>query len=189
MNNNKEILKSALSNAWEVAKMIIISLLIIVPVRYWVFQPFFVKGASMEPTFQSGDYLIIDEFSYNFLTKPERGEVIVFKYPKNPSDYYIKRVIGLPGETIEVKNGFVVVTNKEYPGGHILNEAYLEGHVTYGDEKITLGQNEYFVLGDNREFSSDSRRFGAVDKKYLVGKVLVRAWPIKSAEVFAAPIY
>jgi len=97
-------MKSFLSFIWEIAKIVIIALLIVIPIRYFIFQPFFVKGQSMEPTFENGDYLIIDEISYRFRA-PQRGEVIVFKYPENPSQRYIKRIVGLPRETIEINDG------------------------------------------------------------------------------------
>ena len=97
-------MKKLLSFIWEIIKIVIIALAIVVPIRYFLFQPFFVKGESMEPNFQNGDYLIVDELSYR-LREPERGEVIVFKYPRNISQRYIKRIIGLPGEAVEIKDG------------------------------------------------------------------------------------
>ncbi|MDP1538495.1 MAG: signal peptidase I, partial [bacterium] len=134
---------------WEIAKIVIIALLIVVPVRYFVFQPFFVKGQSMEPNFSDGDYLIVDEITYRF-RPPERGEVVVFKYPDDPSQRYIKRIIGLPGEIIEIEQGKVMVYSEEEK--RILEESdYLSSPAfTSGDLRITLSGNEYFVLGDNR---------------------------------------
>src|SRR3989344_8195084 len=105
-------MRNLLSFIWEVSKIIIIALVIVLPIRYLLFQPFFVKGQSMEPNFEDGDYLIIDELSYK-LRDPARGEVIVFKYPNDPSQRYIKRIIGLPGETIEIQNGRVAIYNEE----------------------------------------------------------------------------
>jgi signal peptidase I len=87
-----------LKNIWEFLKIVIVSLLIILPIRYFIIQPFYVKGASMEPNFHDREYLIIDEISYRF-NEPQRGQVIVFRYPNNPQEYFIKRVIGLPGDT------------------------------------------------------------------------------------------
>lgn len=154
-------------------------------VRYFFVQPFFVEGASMEPNFENGEYLLIDEISYYFKS-PERGEVIVFHYPLDTSKYYIKRVVGLPGETVEIKNGRVMIYNGFNPGGFAIDESYLmrEG-ITLGDIKKKLGQNEYFVLGDNRLFSSDSRQWGTLPRNDIVGRVWIRAWPVAKATVFS----
>src|SRR4030043_1009546 len=105
-------MKSFLLFMWEVSKIVILALLIVIPIRYFIFQPFFVRGQSMEPNFENGDYLIIDEISYRF-RDPLRGEVVVFKYPNDPSQRYIKRIIGLPGETIEIQGGQITVLNEE----------------------------------------------------------------------------
>jgi signal peptidase I len=173
----------------ETIKIVIISLLIVIPIRYFVVQPFFVKGQSMEPSFDDGQYLIIDEISYRF-DSPERGEVVIFRYPNDPSQYYIKRIIGLPKETIEIIGGGVIVYNVENPSGFVLKESYLlEGEKTSGTMKVELGAGEYFVLGDNRAASSDSRRWGPLSENFIIGKVWVRAWPFEVVKVFAAPSY
>lgn len=181
-------IRSIFGFLWDTAKVIVVALLIIVPIRMFVFQPFFVRGASMEPNFRNGDYLIIDEGSYRF-RDPERGEVVVFRYPQDPSQFYIKRIVGLPGETVSIKSGRVSVrTNASVE--EELKEAYLgEGTVTSGDTVVTLGPDEYFVLGDNRDHSSDSRRWGAFDRNAIVGRVLVLVWPLENFTVFAAPEY
>ena len=129
-------MKSFLAFIWEIAKIVIIALLIVVPIRYFIFQPFFVKGQSMEPNFGSGDYLIIDEITYRF-RPPQRGEVVVFRYPDDPSQRYIKRIIGLPGETIEIEEGKVIIYNEE--GGRMLEESdYLSSSVfTSGNLRLT----------------------------------------------------
>jgi len=156
---------------WEILKIIIISLAIIVPIRYFLIQPFFVKGASMEPNFLDGDYLIIDEISYRF-ESPQRGEVVIFRYPLEPSQFFIKRVIGLPGENVEVRDGKVYIN-----GGELNESKYLQGIETVGNIEVKLSENEYFVLGDNRNASSDSRKWGEVDKKLIIGRAWLRAWP------------
>lgn len=183
-------MKKFLIFIWEIIKIIVISLLIVVPIRYFLIQPFFVKGASMEPNFDDGQYLIIDEISYRFRL-PERGEVIVFKYPQDPSQYYIKRIIGLPGETVEIISGYVIIYNHQNPQGKILDESqYLDiRQETLGNVKITLAKDEYFILGDNRPASSDSRRWGPLKTDYIIGRTWIRAWPPEKAEVFAAPSY
>ena len=170
----------------ELIKLAAIALVIIIPVRYFLIQPFYVKGASMEPNFHNYEYLIIDELSYRFHT-PQRGEIVVFRYPKDPQEHFIKRVVGLPGEDVQIKNGGVYIFNKEHPDGFLLKESYLKaGEVTVAnnENKITLKDNEYFVLGDNRNASMDSRMFGAVNKSFITGRVWLRGLPISEAKVF-----
>jgi signal peptidase I len=165
---------------WETSKIIIISLVIIIPIRYYLVQPFFVKGASMESNFHDGDYLLIDEISYRF-DPPHRGDVIVFHYPKDPSEFFIKRIIGLPGETVEIKNNKVIIYNDSSPKGFQIDESYLdETQQTLGSYFVKLGDSEYYVLGDNRLQSSDSRSWGALDKKFITGKVFIRLWPFSN---------
>jgi len=173
---------------WETMEIIVIALLIVIPIRYFIFQPFFVRGQSMEPNFHDGDYLIIDEITYRF-REPQRGEVIVFKYPRNPSQRYIKRIIGLPGETIEIKDGKVFVESQGQR--FVLDEKeYLISEIgTPGEMKFSLEKGEYFVLGDNRYASSDSRRWGPVPRKDIVGRVLFRAWPPNAFAFIEAPSY
>jgi len=184
----RHAMKKFFSFAWEILKIVIIALVIVVPIRYFLFQPFFVKGQSMEPTFENGDYLIIDEISYQF-RNPQRGEVIVFKYPNDVSQRYIKRIIGLPGETIEIKEGKVIIYNQL--GEQILEEAeYLNSSVyTPGDVRVTLGEEEYFVLGDNRAASLDSRRWGPLFEDYILGQVFLRAWPFTTLAKVESPEY
>jgi signal peptidase I len=170
----------------ELIKLAAIALVIIVPVRYFLIQPFYVKGTSMEPNFHNYEYLIIDELSYQFHT-PQRGEVIVFRYPRDPQEHFIKRVIGLPGEDVQIKNNHVYIYNTQHPDGFILNETYLkpdEITVANNENRITLKDDEYFVLGDNRQASQDSRFFGAVNKSFITGRVWLRGLPISEAKVF-----
>ena len=183
-------MKSFLLFLFEVVKITVITLAIILPIRYFLMQPFFVKGASMEPNFEDGQYLIIDELSFRF--RPvERGEVLVFRYPLDPTQYYIKRVIGLPNETIEISDGKIKVQNTEHSLGFVLDEStYLPPTITtYGENKITLGADEYFVMGDNRQASYDSRRWGALPGKNIIGRAWVRAWPVNLAKIFETPQY
>ena len=183
-------MKSFFLFLFEVVKITVITLAIILPVRYFLMQPFFVKGQSMEPNFDDGQYLIIDELSYR-LSEPARGEVVVFRYPVDPAQYYIKRIIALPGETVEVADGRIKIINNEHPLGFVLDESkYLPAAIsTYGNVKEVLGQDEYFVLGDNRAASYDSRRWGILPRKNITGRVWLRAWPPQAAKVFAAPEY
>jgi signal peptidase I len=169
----------------EIFQTVILALLIVLPIRLFIFQPFIVKGQSMEPNFEDGDYLIIDEITYRF-REPKRGEVVVFKNPMNERQRFIKRIVGLPGETVEISDGKIFISNGEKK---VLNEPYLNYSFTFGDIKITLGSDEFFVLGDNRQFSLDSRRFGPIKKKEIVGRVLLRLWPIYSFAKIEAPAY
>ena len=131
----------------------------------------------MENNFHDGDYLLIDEISYRF-HEPKRGDVIVFRYPENPSQFYIKRIIGLPGETVEIKDNKVSIYHNGESKGEVLKESYLASfQKTLGDFKVTLDSNEYYVLGDNRLQSSDSRRWGPVDKSLITGRAFIRPWP------------
>ena len=171
---------------WEFVKVAAISLAIIIPVRYFLIQPFYVKGASMEPTFHDQEYLIIDEISYRF-NEPVRGQVIVFRYPLDPQEYFIKRIIALPNESVQIKDGQVYIFNKANPDGFALKEDYLPKDLnTYSanDQKIALGSSEYYVLGDNRNASKDSRIFGPLDKKWITGRVYFRGYPFSKISVF-----
>jgi len=170
---------------WEITKIVVISLAIIIPIRYYLIQPFFVRGASMEPNFDNGQYLVIDEISYRF-NSPERGDVIVFKYPLDPSQYYIKRIIGLPGEKVEIRDNSIFIYKSSSSEGEILDESYYlpEGRITRGSINIQLSNQEYFVLGDNRSASSDSRQWGSLPKDNIIGRVWLRAWPFDSAKIF-----
>lgn len=183
----KEFFRETGSFIGETAKIVVVSLLIILPIRYFIVQPFFVRGDSMAPNFHNSDYLIIDEISYRF-ENPARGEVVVFRFPQDKSQYYIKRIIGLPEETVEIKNGQVTISNKDNPAGYVLSEPYLDQN-TEGDMKIKLDDNEYFVLGDNRGASSDSRRWGALPKHLIIGRTWLRMWPVNAAQAFRAPAY
>jgi len=173
---------------WEILKITIIASAIVLPIRFFIFQPFLVKGPSMEPNFENNDYLIVDEISYR-LRVPERGEVIVFKFPLNTSQRFIKRIIGLPGELVEINNGEIKISKNGKT--EIISESrYLNPTLeTLGNISIVLNQNEYFVLGDNREESYDSRRFGVVPMNDIIGRVAFRAWPIGALTAFGAPDY
>jgi signal peptidase I len=181
---------SALAFFFELVQVVAVSLAIIIPVRYFLIQPFYVKGASMEPSFYDHEYLIIDELSYRF-KDPVRGDIIVFRPPQDTSQYYIKRVIGLPGETVEVNEGTVKVYNDAHPNGITLDEQiYLpEEFLSAGKRTLTLKSDEYFVMGDNRPASLDSRYFGAVKRSTIVGRVWLRGWPLDRWKVFEKPDY
>lgn len=167
----------------EWAKIIVIALLISMPIRFFIAEPFVVNGASMDPTFSTGQFLIVDRLTYK-MSQPTRGDVIVFEYPNNPSVYYIKRIVGLPGETVRIKDGVVSIENKDFPKGFTLDEPYVErSHKSYENMITTLGDSEYFVMGDNRNQSSDSRAWGSLEYKFIVGKPLLRLLPVNSLSI------
>lgn len=186
----------------ELLKVFVWALIIIIPIRTFLFQPFFVQGASMEPSFYDKEYLIINELGYKetnvgvgdktfFSVKPskelKRSDVVVFRYPKNPNDFFIKRIIGLPGEKVEIDSGKVKIYNQENPNGFILDEKDYLPSVQNTDCVncvFQLSDGEYFVLGDNRSHSSDSRTWGPLSKEHVIGKVLLRAWPINEFNIF-----
>ena len=177
-NENKK------NSLWELARVVLLAVIIVLPIRLFIAQPFIVSGTSMVPTFHDSEYLIVDEISYR-LDEPKRGEVIVFRFPHNPSVFYIKRVIGLPGETINIEKGVVTIKNEENPDGTELEEPYVSAVVDDGrDMSVELKENEYFVMGDNRPASSDSRSWGPLEEDFIVGRALVRVLPFEEFGIF-----
>ncbi|MDO8620043.1 MAG: signal peptidase I [bacterium] len=164
-------------------RFVLLAIVIIVPVRLFIAQPFVVSGASMEPTFSTGNYLIIDEISYRF-TDPERGEVIVFRFPFEPDKYLIKRVIGLPSETVELKGEDIIIKNEEHPDGFVLPQGVTKQSGRKSAQTVTLEDDEYFVLGDNRDESADSRLWGPLPREYVVGRPLLRLVPLNKIALF-----
>lgn len=169
------------AGGWEFIKILVISLAIVFPIRAYVAQPFIVEGDSMEPNFSDGEYLIIDEISYRF-KEPKRGDVIVFHPPTGQRVFFIKRIIGLPGEEVMIENGEIIVSSGAEKV--ILNEEYLpEGLKTTPDSSFKLGESEYFVLGDNRSRSSDSRFWGTLRKNKITGRAFLRLWPLSKLNI------
>ena len=166
----------------DLVKFALIALLIVLPIRVFIAQPFIVRGASMEPTFLGGEYLIVDQVTYRF-EEPDRGDVVILRFPLDNSVFFIKRVIGLPGETVEIVGTTVTVVTTE--GETLtLDEEYVEPGRTQEDYGIyTLGQNEYFVMGDNRRASSDSRTWGVLERDEIVGRAYFRLLPVTKFEV------
>jgi len=182
--------KKYLPFVWEFVKIAIIAFVIVLPIRYFLFQPFIVSGASMAPSFETGDYLIIDEISYRF-SEPQRGDVIVFNadFIKGyAGQRFIKRVIGLPGETVDITNGVVEIVKDGKTT--VLDEKYLPADLkTIGATNITLKSDQYFVLGDNRQYSYDSRIWGIVPRSDIIGKAFLRILPITSLSEISRPSY
>ncbi len=164
----------------------VIALAIVLPIRLFIAQPFVVSGSSMDPTFHDGQYLIVDEATYHF-KDPQRGDVIIFRYPKDTSKYFIKRIIGLPGEKVHVGEDSVVITDKN-GSETTLNEPYIVNHGNGNDDDIMLPAGQYFVMGDNRPASSDSRYWGTVPKEDLIGRALLRLLPPTKISLYPGSI-
>ena len=168
----------------ELVKFTLIAIVIVIPLRTFVAQPFIVKGPSMNPTFADNQYLIVDQLTYHF-HNPERQDVIVMRFPLNPKVFFIKRIIGLPGESLSIHDGIVTVVNRDNPQGMVVEAPYVEnGHASHDNFSLTLGPEEYFVMGDNRSESSDSRSWGPLEKKFIIGRPILRLFPPSNIGVF-----
>jgi signal peptidase I len=168
----------------EILRFAFFALIIVLPVRMFIAQPFIVSGASMETTFSTGQYLIVDQLTYHF-EEPMRGDVIIFRYPKDPSKFFIKRVIGLPGDTVHIEGSDVTITNAAHPEGMLLDETYVHSMRPGTPLTEVLGDGEYFVMGDNRDASSDSRAWGVLQRDNIIGRAFLRLFPL--AEVGVLP--
>lgn len=209
MVKEKQIQEAAGGIFWEVIKTVGGILLFLIIFRFYLFQPYTISGSSMEPNFHDGEYIVVNELTYN-ISNPKRGDAVVFKHPEpscndfinksyinriffqGPCSNYIKRIVGLPGETVSIKDGKVFVKNSENPAGFELKEEYIvNGIRTYGNQELELGKDEYYVLGDNRNpnASSDSREWGVLPEKHIVGKAMVILLPVQSFEVVKRPSY
>jgi len=166
----------------EIVRFTIVALIIVVPIRMYIAQPFIVQGASMEPTFETGEYLIVDQVTYRF-EEPKRGDVIVFKYPKDQTKFFIKRIIGIPGDTVTIDKNTVTITNAEHPQGFTLDETYISEMRPDTVLEEVLGEHEYFVMGDNRNASSDSRVWGKLQDDLIVGRAIVRLLPVTHVDI------
>ncbi len=175
--SKKEKLHGILKNAWDLIKFAIIALIIVIPIRMFIAQPFIVSGSSMYPTFRNGQYLIADEISY-IVGNPKRNDIIIFRYPDDPSRFFIKRVIGLPNEEINIKDGKITIINKTNPKGFVLAQPYLRQKFNFTGSYKT-GNKQYFVMGDNRKESLDSRIWGMLPDKLVTGRAVLRLLPFK----------
>ena len=182
MSQNTEPAQTAKKGSFwkELFWYAVFALVIVVPIRLWIAQPFVVDGPSMNNTFANGQYLIVDEISYRF-ESPQRGDVLIFKYPLDTSKYFIKRVIGLPGETVSVDGSTVTIN------GVKLNESYT-GSQTFGKLTTTLTNDQYFVMGDNRLVSDDSRTWGPVPESDIVGTPIARLWPFNKINLWPGKV-
>lgn len=174
--------KTKSQSFWEIVRFAIIAFLIVIPIRFFVAEPFVVSGSSMVPTFQNANYLIVDKLSYDF-HDPQRYDVVVFRYPKDTTKFFIKRIIALPGETIDIKGSTVIIKNADHPEGLTLTESYVK-NTSDNSTHFELKSDEYFVMGDNRSGSSDSRYWGAVKKNLITGRAFLRLFPISGVGVW-----
>jgi len=179
--------KTAAQSFWELVRFAFMTLLVVIPMRMFVLEPFVVSGSSMVPTFANGDYLIIDKISYE-LGNPKRDDVVIFRYPKDQTKFYIKRVIGLPSETVDISGNNITIINKEYPEGFKLNQPFVK-NTANNNIRFELKSNEYFVMGDNRAHSADSRQWGDLPKENIIGKVFLRVFPLGDFGAIKTPIY
>ncbi len=184
---NSTWIKNFLSGIWEILEVVLIAAATVFLIRTYLVQPFVVSGASMSPTFTDGNYILIDEITYR-LREPGRGEIIVLKYPQDKSLFFIKRIIGLPGERVVSQGGTIKIFNGTEQ--IILDETYLPpGGESNDNFDFKLEKNQYFVMGDNRYHSFDSRNWGAVSRADIIGLAKVRILPINEFHVFSAPNY
>ena len=168
----------------EVVKFVVLAVIIVVPIRVYVAQPYIVSGSSMYPTFKNGEYLVVDQLTYRF-TEPQHGDVVVFRFPNNPSQFFIKRIIGLPGETVRIENGKLFIARGE--GDARVEIPVAEPYAGPGgfeSKTLALGDNEYFVMGDNRSASLDSRSWGPLSRDLIRGRALVRLFPVTATSLF-----
>lgn len=172
---------------YETLRTVVLVLLTAFIIRVFIMQPFLVQGASMEPTLANSEYLIVEKVAYKF-RQPERGEIIVFRAPVNWTENYIKRVIALPGETIRIEDNKIYINNK------VLEESYIDADGVSFDNpdyslELTLGEDEYFVIGDNRNHSSDSRSWGPLPRQNIIGRAFMAIFPLDFFGIINSPDY
>lgn len=175
-----ELAKNEDGGLGEILRFAIIAILIVLPIRVFIAQPFIVSGTSMIPTFEDSEYIIVDQLSYR-LGEPARGDVVIFKYPKDTSKYFIKRIIGLPGESVFMSGNQVRITPADGSDSYTLNEPYIKNEGA-GSVGVTLKKGEYFVLGDNRASSFDSRSWGPLNEKFIAGRAYLRLFPVSEID-------
>jgi signal peptidase I len=182
MQEEKQEKKSGWQSFRELIFFALVSLAIVAPIRIFIAQPFIVSGSSMFPTFENSEYLIVDELSYR-LGDPQRDDVVIFRYPNDTTKFFIKRIIGLPNDTIDIKGGVITITNKANLNGFTLKQPFIKNPSTGDNIHFVLKDNEYFVMGDNRNASSDSRYWGAVPRQLLIGRAFLRLFPLNKIDI------
>lgn len=183
-----ELLKRFAAFFFDLIEIFVVAMAIFVVGYLFLFQPHQVKGSSMEPNFHDAEYILTDKISYRF-HPPQRGDVVIFRAPKNRELDYIKRIIGLPGDKVMIVDGHIFINGKQ------LKEDYLQGRITSPgsflppNKEYTVLENEYFCLGDNRSYSSDSRDWGPVLKDDMIGKAWLKYWPPPNLGILAKVNY
>jgi signal peptidase I len=178
----RKAIRSFSSFFLDLTETLVVGLSLFLVVYLFLMQPHQVNGQSMVPTFQSGEYVLTDKVSYR-VGKPERGDVVVFHAPREancPTGTgcdFIKRIIGLPGETIEVRDNTIIINGQPLAENYIPADFETQPGAFTRDREVTLGDNEYFVVGDNRPYSSDSRAWGPIIAADIVGRAFFRYWP------------
>jgi len=177
----KENIFKKLSWVFDFSKIVVVLVVVILIIHFFIATIFVVSGESMEPNLHNGEFLLVNRLNKQF----SRGDIIGFYYPGFPSNKFVKRVIGLPGEKVRIKNNKIIIYNRQNPKGIILEESfYLPSGIVIEPEKMwQVGNEEYFVIGDNRTNSIDSRFFGPLPRKYIVGRAIIILWPIRMINI------
>ena len=159
----------------DLITLVLLVVFVVLPIRFFIAQPFIVSGQSMDPTFADGQYLIVDQLSYNF-NSPARGDIVIFRFSGDTSKFFIKRVVGLPGETVRI-NGNKISIQKPGEEYTELKEPYITEIFNANDE-WKIANDEIFVMGDNRNNSLDSRYFGPIKISSVMGRAYLRLFPL-----------
>ena len=173
---------------FDIIETVVVALALFVVIYLFAAQPHQVRGASMVPNFQNGEYILTDKVTYRF-REPHRGDVIIFRAPKNQELDYIKRIIGLPNEQIKIEKGSIYINNKRLEESYLPTGPIYAGTYLQEGQIINIPDHEYFVLGDNRNHSSDSREWGPVPQKDIIGKAFFRYWPMNQIGLIHTPNY
>lgn len=169
--------KRAIAAFFDFLQGIVVMLALLVMVYLFIMSPQEISGRSMEPNFYNGEYILTNKIEYKF-TDPQRGDVVIFKSPRNPDIDFIKRIIALPGESVSISDGSIYVNGRQLIEPYLSPDIFVFGgsYLPEGSERM-IPQGTYFVVGDNRPHSSDSREFGPIAKEEFIGKALLRYWP------------
>lgn len=184
-----DVIKRAVGAFFDFLQGIVVILAIMVMIYLFIMSPQEINGASMEPNFHNGEYILTNKIEYK-LRDPKRGDVVIFKSPRNKDIDYIKRIIGEPGNRIALQGGVFRVNGLPLEEPYLASGTYTAfGNYLREDSEIIVPEGKYFVVGDNRGHSSDSREFGPVPKEDFIGRAFFRYWPFSEAGVIAAPVY
>ena len=171
--NDRSEQGNQLSTLKEVLESIVIAVVLAIIIRMFIIEPYYIPTGSMEPTLMVNDRIIVSKVNYHF-TEPKRGDIVVFKYPKDTTRSFVKRLIGLPGDVVEIKDSMLYVNGQATP------EEYLPLGLEYADfGPVQVPENNYFMLGDNRDNSEDSRYWGFLPQDLMVGKAVFIYWPVE----------